>query len=860
MIVNSFVCLVFRGDHLLMNFILKMAWRDTRASRRRLLLFSLSIVLGVASLVAVGSLRENLRAAIEEQTKTLLGADLVVTSRATLEGDALRFVDGLGGVQSREISFNSMLVVARPNGPTRLIQVRAVEGDFPFYGNFVTNPVGVRSALAGGFTAVLEESVMVQFDLKPGDKIKLGSSEFILAGSLKEVPGESAAVATLAPRVFIPLGAVASTGLLREGSLARYRVYFKFPAKFDVEKLVGDQRSRFRELRLGIDTVEERKRDLGQAIRNVNSFLSLVGFASLFLGAIGVASAIQAHIRLKIPTIAVLRCLGASARTSFSIYLVQGLGLGLIGASAGALLGLAVQLALPGLLKDFLPFAFEFSISWAALVRGVGAGLVVSVLFALLPLLEIRRVSPLLALRSAFVEDAGRQRDWLQFALFGVIGAVVFIFAIWQTGRWQWGVGFGVALLVGFGVLAGVAKTISWLAKKFTPRSLPFAWRQGVANLHRPNNRTLLLLVSLGMGTFLMMTLYLSRDTLLGQLRVVGGKDRPNLMLFDIQDDQVEPLTKLLRENGAPVKQQAAIVTMRIASIKGREVTELLKNGQSHVPAWTLRREYRSTFRAELSDTEKVTAGKFEGHAEPGAEWIPISMEESLARDLQVKLGDEIVFDVQGVPMKTRVGSLRQVDWRRMQPNFFVVFPAGVLEGAPKFHVMALRVESAEQSARVQQAVVREEPNVSAIDLGVIMQAIDNVYTKASFVVEFLALFTVVTGVIVLAGAVMIGRHQRVRESVLLRTLGATKAQVNRIMLAEYLALGTLGAAVGAVLAVAANGALAYFVFDVKWAAPSALVLLGGWAAVSVMTITTGLLSNRGLCDHPPLEILRQET
>jgi len=843
-----------------MNFILKMAWRDTRASRRRLLLFSLAIVLGVASLVAVDSLRENLRTAIGEQTKTLLGADLVVTSRAKLEGEAAQFIARLGGDQSREISFNSMLVVPSANGRTRLVQVRALEGGFPFYGNFVTTPAGVRSELADGFAAVLEESLMVQFNLKPGDKIKLGGTEFTLAGGLKEIPGESAAVATFAPRVFIPLAAVSGTGLLKQGSLARYRVYFKFPAGFDVEKLVSEMRGRFRELRLGFDTVEERKRELGQSIRNVNSFLSLVGFTSLFLGAIGVASAVQAHIRLKVPSIAMLRCLGASARTTFGIYLLQGVGLGVAGAGAGALLGLAVQLALPGLLKDFLPFAFEFAVSWPAIGRGLGAGVTVSFLFALLPLLEVRRVSPLLTLRSAYAETRQGKMDWLRVALLAVILAVVFVFAIWQTGRWQWGVGFGIAMIAGFGVLAGLAKLVSWIARRFTVRKLPFAWRQGIANLHRPNNRTLLLLVSLGMGTFLMMTLYLARDTLLGQLRVVGGDERPNLMLFDIQDDQVEPLTRILAANGSPVKQQAAIVTMRIASIKGRETADLLKEGKSSVPAWTLRREYRSTYRGELSDTEKVVAGKFEGHAEPGADRVPVSVEEGLARDLQVGVGDEIVFDVQGVPVKTRVGSLRQVDWRRMQPNFFVVFPEGVLEPAPKFHVMAVRVDSPEQSARVQQAVVREQPNVSAIDLGVIIRTIDAVYSKASFVVGFLALFTVITGVIVLAGAVLIGRHQRIRESVLLRTLGATKAQVNRIMTAEYLALGTLGAAVGALLAVAANGALAYFVFEVKWAVPSGAVLLIGWMAVSAMTVTTGLLSNRGICDHPPLEVLRQET
>ncbi|MES1168519.1 MAG: FtsX-like permease family protein, partial [Oleiharenicola lentus] len=287
---------------------------------------------------------------------------------------------------------------------------------------------------------------------------------------------------------------------------------------------------------------------------------------------------------------------------------------------------------------------------------------------------------------------------------------------------------------------------------------------------------------------------------------------------------------------------------------------DILKARDSRVPAWTLRREYRSTYRGGLSDTEKLTAGEFSGRVAAGAEIVPVSVEEGLARDLQVGLGDEIVFDVQGVPVKARVGSLRSVDWRRMQPNFFLVFPEGALEAAPKFHIMALRAGDATQSARVQQAVVRDFPNVSAIDLAIIIGTIDRVYAKASFVVECLALFTVVTGGIVLAGAVLIGRSQRVRESVLLRTLGATKAQVNRIMFSEYLALGTLGAAVGAVLAVGANWALAYFMFQVKWSAPSAAVLLGGWAAVSLMTVTTGWLSNRGICDHQPLAVLREET
>jgi putative ABC transport system permease protein len=299
---------------------------------------------------------------------------------------------------------------------------------------------------------------------------------------------------------------------------------------------------------------------------------------------------------------------------------------------------------------------------------------------------------------------------------------------------------------------------------------------------------------------------------------------------------------------------------MRIRALKGRPVTELLKEGASTIPGWTLRREYRSTYRTETNGTERVVAGALVTQVEAeGAAPVPVSLEENLARDMQIVLGDEIEFDVQGVPVRAVVGSLRKVEWRRMQPNFFVVFPAGVLESAPKFHVMALRAETPARSAQIQQAVVKDFPNVSAIDLTLILELIDQVYAKASLVVEFLALFTVVTGVIVLAGSVLIGRHQRVRESVLLRTLGASKAQVNRVMLAEYLALGTLGAAVGTVLAVGANWALAKYVFKFNEAVPSLTVMVVGWVAVSAITAITGLLANRGICDHPPLAVLRQE-
>ncbi|MET0262735.1 MAG: FtsX-like permease family protein [Rariglobus sp.] len=839
-----------------MNFILKMAWRDSRKSRRRLVLVSLSIVLGVAALVAIGSFSANLQRAIDDQSKGLLGADLAIKARATPSPEAEAFINSIGGVErSREVTFSSMVVFPSAENRTRLITVRAIEGAYPYYGDVKTEPAGAFARLGAG-EVLVEETIMRQFGLKTGDPLKMGEKVFSIAGALNQFPGDSAAVATLSPRVVVALNALDGSGLLGRGSLARHAAYFKFDSSFDVERFVATNRERLRELRLSTDTVEERRRELGQALQNVQGFLSLVGFVALVLGAIGVASAIHVYVRQKITTVAVLRCLGASAWQSFAVYLVQGLVLGLLGALAGAAVGVAVQLALPPLVKGMLPFEVEFFVSWTAVGRGLVAGVWVGGLFTLFPLLAVRRVSPLVAIRSAFAERGGG--DPWRWVVYGTIVAAVTAFAVWQTQRWTWGVGFTGALLVSFGVLAAAARGVAWAARRFLPKRLPYVWRQGVANLHRPNNRTVLLLLSLGLGTFLLLTLSLARETLLSQIRNTEDGTRPNLLFFDVQDDQFAPLETLLKKEGAPPQASAPIVTMRLKSLKGRSVEELLKDSAVEIPSWTLRREYRSTYRAVLNDTEVVTAGKFVGRATETDTVIPISLEEGLAKDMELALGDELEFDVQGVAVAARVTSLRRVEWRRMSPNFFVVFPEGVLEAAPKFYVLAAKAAGPAESARIQQAVVAAFPNVSALDLALVLQTLDGIFSKVQFVVQFMSLFTVATGVVVLAGAVMTGRFQRIRETVLLRTLGASSRQLMQIQLIEYAVLGVLGALIGGALAYGANAALAVWVFKAPIILPL-WPLAGAVGVVTVLTIATGLISGRGITRQPPLEVLRQE-
>ena len=842
-----------------MNFVFKMAWHDSRASRRRLVLFSLCIVLGIAALVAVGSFSANLRQAIGDQAKGLLGADLVVTSRQTFAPAVKAHLDGLGGEAAKEVGFSSMMVFPTLEGATRLVQVRAIEGHFPFYGEFVTVPADAPARLAqGGRVVILEETLLSQFNVQPGDTVRLGQLELTVLGAVRKMPGESVAVTQLAPRAYIPLSLLPETGLAGPGSLLRYRVALKLPATMNPDAEVQAMREKFPAERLGFDTVEERKRDLGRTLDNVYAFLSLVGFVALFLGAIGVASAIHVYVRQKLATVAILRCLGASARQGFGVYLVQGAALGLFGAGLGALLGVGVQLLLPHAVQGLLPFEVEFGIAWPAVLRGVGAGWVICLLFTLLPLLAIRRVSPLAVLRSGYTERKPATDPWRIVLGVLIVGAVVG-FAVWQTQSVRIGLGFAGMLAAGFAVLAGLAQAVTWAARRWLPRRLPYVVRQGVANLYRPNNRTVLLLLALGLGTFLLLTLFLTRATLLAQIESTEDGGRPNLLFFDIQDDQIEPLTDLMAREGLPARQQAPIVTMKIRSIKGRGVEDLLADQAERIPGWTLRREYRSTYRDALSETETLVAGEFTGRVPADTEIVPISVEEKLAGDLRVALGDDIEFDVQGVPLRTRVASLRKVDWRRLQPNFFVVFPAGVLEPAPKFFVVATRAPTPADSARLQQAVVRTFPNVSAIDLTLLLETFDGIFSKVAYVIRFMALFTVITGLIVLASAVLSGRYQRIREVVLLRTLGATRRQLVQMQLVEYAILGVLGALVGALLAVAGNALLAHFVFKVGAVVPVGGLLLAV-AGVTAVTLLTGLLSNRGVTDHPPLAVLRQET
>ena len=838
-------------------WILRMAWRDGRSSRRHLALFLASMVVGIGAIVAIESFRSSLRSTVDEQALTLLGADLQIAANEPF-GDSLEaIIDSVGGEQSRETRFTSMVLFPKSGG-TRLVQIRALEGGFPYYGTLETNPPGAGSAFTDNGSALVDGRLMLQFEMSPGDSVKVGERAYVIAGALERIPGESTLNALFGPRVYIPLSDLDPT-LLEAGSRVRHYVRFKIPDSGEITRaaeLFKDVRG---DRRISVDTVDEAAENWGEALDNLYGFLSLLGFMALLLGGVGVASAVNAYIREKISSVATLRCLGARTRDAFLIFVVQAAGIGLIAAALGASIGLIVQIVLPSVVADFLPVDVEVETSWAAVGIGAAIGLVASVIFALLPMLTLRRVPALAALRSSIEGQESWWRDPLRIAVILTIVAAIVGYAVWATGSPVVGSYFALGLLGIFLCLGGVARFVIWASRRFFPSGWPYVWRQGLANLYRPNNHTTVLVVAMGLGTTLILSVFLLQYALLAAVGDLDARGGANTILFDIQEDQAAGVEAAVVDLGLPIEEKTPIVTMRILEVAGRKVSDIRTDTTFEGEKWPFVREYRSTFRSELTGTEKIVAGDWHGTSspKPGFEAV-VSVEEEIAAELGVDVGDTILFDVQGITMTTEVGSIREVDWRRMSSNFFMVFDEGVLAGAPKFYVLATRVADDREAADLQRSIVAQYPNVSIIDLDLILKTAGSILDRISFVIRFMALFCIFTGLLVLIASVTVSRYQRIRESVLLRTLGASGRQIIAILNIENIFLGMMAATTGIVLGNITAWLITRFMFEISYvpawfAIPLTLII------VTAFTVMFGSAASRGAVSRPPLEVLRSE-
>lgn len=837
-------------------WVWKMAWRDARHNFSRLSLFAASLITGIAAVVAIGSLNYSLQEDLDRNARELLGADLVVNGSKKFEKNILTVFDSTKLPQASESEMASMVMFMNTQ-QARLVRVVSLAGGFPFYGDLVTLPENAYDLMKSGRFVMLDESLATQYQVSSEDSVKIGNAMFKVAGVVQKIPGGAGILSTFTPSVYISQAELDSTGLIQFGSRVTYRRFFKTGSEKEADELVKKLEPTLKREGYGYDTVEERRRELGEGFLSVYRFFSLLAFVALILGCIGVASSVHIYAREKRDEVAVLRCVGSSGWQAFNIYFIQVFILGILGSIAGAVLGVLIQQVIPIVFKDFIPVELQFMISWKAVLQGLILGTIVSVLFTILPLVSIRFVPPLTVLRAG--SESVRVFSKTRWTVILLIILFPILAASYQTKSFFSGGLFSLGLFVALGSLALVAMGLLYLIRHYFPRNASFVFRHGLSNLFRPNNQTGVLMVTIGLGAFIISTLNVIQSSLLNQVEFTGNENQSNTILFDIQPHQKEGVVKLIEDHQFPVNQVVPIITCRLAELKGRPVEKMVADTLDSIPTWALRREYRVTYRDSLHVSEELTKGEIHSLKRGQKDSVWVSISEGMQESLGIDVGDSLVFDVQGVPIRARISGIRKVDWPKDPPNFIFVFPKGVLEQAPQIWVATTKIDNPEKAAKFQQELVMNYSNVSVIDLRLVLSTINEIFSKIALVIRFLALFSIITGLIVLAGAVMNSKFVRIKENVLLRTIGARTKQINQITLIEYAYLGLFSALTGIVLSLISGWLLAKFFFEVTFAFNALEISIIGLGVI-ILTAFIGWWNSREVLNTPPLQILRKES
>ena len=830
-----------------------LAWRETRGAWRHFAGFLACIALGVGALVAVLSVAATLDRSLGREARALLGGDVELRSARPLDAAAQAPVTELVRQGATVARVRELVAMARnpAGGGSLLVELKAVDGGYPLYGRLDVTPARPLDALLASGGVVVEEALLTRLGLGIDDPLTIGDATLTVTGVVRKEPDRAASLFTLGPRVLMNAASLDATGLVRPGSRVRHRTLVKLPAALEPAAARGTLVEAMADPAIRVATFDEAQPGLRRFFDQLTAYLRLVGLTSLFVGGIGVAAAVRAFLGRKIATIAILRCLGASARTLTAVYVTQALALGILGSLAGALLGTFVQLLLGPLLQPFVPFDLDGRPAPLAMGTGILAGCLATALFALWPLLSARAVSPAILLRHPV--DAGSVRPRRPWGTAAVIAGGLAALALWQAGPLRIGAVFLAAAAGALGVLALAAwGTRALVARLPRPRSL--AWRHGLSGLVRPGSQAVGVTVALGIGVTLLTAVALLERGLGRQLDLERRREAPSFFFVDVQPDQAEAFRETIAGiPGATPPELVPVVRGRLHAIDGQPIERSRWAGRAE--AWRVTREYVLTFAAAPPAGTVITRGRWWSPDDGGRAWI--SVEGETARALGVDLGGTLTFDIQGVQVSAEVLSIRKVDWQTLGANFFVIFSPGPLDGAPLAYLGTARVPPGADGA-VQERVAAAFPNVTAIPVRDVLQRVTGVLDRIAVAIRLVALFVLGAGLTVMAEALVQSRAQRLYESVLLRTIGATRGRVARAFAVEYGCLGLVAGLGGALTGGLTAWIVLRFVLDVPpvfEVAPLAAAL----AASVALAVGVGFLGTFRLLGRKPLPVLRRE-
>lgn len=843
--------------------IFALVLSETRGAWKRMLFFILCIAVGVGAVMTVKSFSNLVGETIQGQAKGLLSADLAIKGsweqnkddlniqkKVLPSGTEFLFIKELHGMAK----FTSPSNDARPSSLiTELKSVPLAGPQYPFFGEFKSKPAKPLTELLANGGAVVEPSFLLKTGLKQGDLFSLGKVEVRITGVVLSEPDRITRAFSIGPRIFISLVSLDKSGLIQPGSRVKHRTLIRLPSHFELEKALVLLERNLTDKSISIRTYKDMQSSLSSSIERMGQYLGALGVIALLMGGIGVAMIVRTFMAQKLDTLAILNCLGASSKTLLKVYLLQSMLMGLAGSILGVSLGFALTFLLPSKVEGLINFQLEPVFYWVPALQSLILGCATTLLFCLWPLIRAVKTRPLRLFRRNFEEEKQGTR-WERWISAITLGSGLAIMICWQAESIKRGLIFLSALTISAGVFALVSLLFLRLLKTLPP-SNSMTRRYGMSNLMRPNNQAVSIITCLGMGIMLILTVRLVQMDMLAMLNKNTEMSPPNYFFIDIQHDQKNTFTQVL-DRVAPEAERTLtpLVRSRLHSIDGK-LMENWEYKDERREEWFINREFVLTYMSgpPPQDNEIIEG---EWWDEVRAKNAEVSLEQDAAKRLNAKIGSQLSIDIQGIPVSATVTSIRKVNWRNMRTNFYMIYSPGALEGAPITYVATVHVPDSKE-LELQHTIVAALPNITALSTRDIVNTIESTVSKLTTLVDFMSGFAIAAGLFILSGSIASTKFRRLRESAILKILGARRKVVTAILGIEYATLGVIAALVGIGLAQGFSWAVMKYMIKSDWhVQPVTVAWAFGFAVL--ITVVTGVLSSLDVIRNKPLKTLRE--
>ena len=840
----------------------RIAWREGRASTGKFLFVILAVAAGVGCLTGVRGFSRVFHTMLLKEARTLMAADLMVRVFSLPSPAQTAVMDELAkrGVDHTWITETiTMLSAGAGDAPPILVSAKAVDtAKYPFYGQVKLDPPGRLPERLTNDAVAVSNDLLIRLNLQTGDTVRIGGQPYRIAGVVESEPDRMSGSLNVGPRILMTRQALERSGLMIAGSRASERFLFHVPPAMKIEQVRAEIRKAFPE---GLVTDFTQTHPLiEQGLDRATTFLSLVSLIALIVGALGVSMAMQAHLQQRMDSIAVMKCLGARSGQIMKIYVLQTIGLGLAGGVLGVLAGSAVQAAFPLLIARYFHIAAPFLVDAVSGLQGLCIGVLATLLFTIPPLLGIRNIRPGAIFRRDVAEPAGTWTTRLKGAAVPAVSGLFILAGIAAIGGWlsnslRLGFYFVGAITFSLLVMSALAWLLLFVLRRVGrgARRLPMSVRQGIANLYRPGNHAQAALVALGVGVTFTLTIYLVQRGMLFDMNRSAPPGMPNVFLLDITPHNRDAVRDLLTHQtgvaGAP--DMLGTVAARIASVNG----VALKREELKGMARRLASTNSVTEATALPASTRLVQGHWWTSGYSGPPQLSIS--EEAAKILNVAPGSRITWSTPLHTFDSTVAAVHRTEAIRLSSRVEFIFSPGSLAGLPMIYYGSVRVRPPDV-AQLQKALYQRFPTVTVVNVADVLQIIQEVVNQISLVVRFISAFAILSGAIILASSVAGTRFRRIREVVILKTLGGTRGKIAAIFSMEFLILGAVAGVAGSLLAA---GFAALVVKRIFHADPQF-----DWVPLAVCVVGTGLIANLAgwlasfrILQQRPLEILRNE-